>query len=369
MQKRIIIVGDSFSLGVGAQYPEIFEQVHPLVPKISADWLNNFTTAQREYFENYDLSFQNENDKIKPALDTMAFLTNAYHDWIRSVYHTDIAIKHKEINGRVPKGTDLKCGVLSSRPDYTNYPHIWSNVLETYLDDTEVINISAGGRSMSSVVSALSTWININNDHDKYETLVFFQAPDPARKQLVATTNKYEYNPEDEFTPFDIKMECVNDYHISQENKITPYRDADDSFDFSGHNKMYIAHDMYIGEWYQNIYNAQQICKANNFSFAWTTSALSYHIMQEKKNGSFSYDDDQFKNVLGLDNRLDRNVVTLDKTFVSLHFKHLQLGVLNLEDKGYIMDGTQHFSRQTQQLFAKYLATSIISKPEWWWQA
>ena len=344
MQKRIVIVGDSFSLGVGAQYPEIFDQVNSLAPKISADWLHDFTTAQREYYENYNFDSKYKNNKTKPALDTMDFLSNAYQAWLMDVYNA-------EVQG--------PCGVLSSRPDYTNYPHIWSNVLATYLDDTEVINISAGGRSMSSVVSALSTWININNDHNKYETLVFFQAPDPARKQLIANTHKFEYSTEEEYTQFDNNMEFIRDYHVAHKTKMQPYRGANDSFDFKGHNEMYVAYDMYVGEWYQNIYNMQQICIANDFDFAWTTSGLAYHE-------PFSMDE-KYKNVLELDIRLDRNVVEIDNTFVSLHFKHLQLGILNLEDKGYIMDGTQHFSRQTQQLFAGYLAKSIISKPEWWW--
>ena len=164
------------------------------------------------------------------------------------------------------------------------------------------------------------------------------------------------------FTAFDEKMEFVKDYNLTGPTNVRPYRGAEDSWDLKGHHEMYMFHNMAIGEWYQNIYNAQQICKANNFSFAWTTSTLSFHEMSIN-----SFDDEEFRNVLDLDVRFDRNVVKLDKTFVSLHFKHLQLAILNGHDRGTIMDGTQHFTKHTQKMFAGYLANLLLKHEDWWW--
>jgi hypothetical protein len=360
MQKRIIIIGDSFSLGVGAQFPEIFDQIHPYAPKIDSSWLEEFTTAQRQHFENFNLQRSHHADT--DTEQHLKFLCKVYDEWQNKVFNTDIAAKFKEdYPNKDPNKQNLNVGVLSGRGDYVGYPHTWSNVLNDSLDNIQVINLSLGGRSMASVVSALSTYISINNDHHQYETLVFFQAPDPGRKQLISTkTTQYEVN--EAYSPFDAKMEFVKDYNIAGPTNVVAYRGAKDTWDFKGHNEMYATHNMSIGEWYQNIFNAQQICKANNFSFAWTTSTLSFHEM-----GSNSFDEDEFKNVLDLDLRFDRNVVTLDKTFVSLHFKHLQLAILNMADKGCIMDGTQHFTKETQKLFAGYLANLLLTHEDWWW--
>lgn len=361
MQKRIIIIGDSFSLGVGAQFPEIFDEVNPEAPKIDANWLDEFTNAQRHYFENYNL---NDPDSLYDHDSTiMEALARVFHDWQQSVWATDFGAIHRAKNlNRAPTKEELSFGILSNRGDYIGCPHIWSNVLDKSLDGVEVINLSAGGKSMASVVSALSTYISINNDHNNYDTLVFFQAPDPSRKQLISTKTTFEYQIDQNFTAFDEKMEFVKDYNLTGPTNVRPYRGAKDGWDFKGHHEMYIFHNMAIGEWYQNIYNAQQICKANNFSFAWTTSTLSFHEMSIN-----SFDDEEFQNVLDLDVRFDRNVVKLDKTFVSLHFKHLQLAILNGHDRGTIMDGTQHFTKHTQKMFAGYLANLLLKHEDWWW--
>lgn len=359
MQKRIIIIGDSFSLGVGAQFPEVFNDANQYAPKIQSGWQEEFESAQREYYEAF--LFDNRDTSKK---ETMDFLTNIFHQWTESVYTTDLEARFKENNiGKHPAESDLQFGILSSRKDYCDYPHIWSNVLDSYLDDVEVINLSCGGKSMASVVSSLSTFISINNDHDKYETLVFFQAPEPGRKQMVATKTTFEYMVDPQFTPYDKRMDCVKDFNVHGPTKVKPFRGAEEDFDLAGHHEMYLLHKLYLGEWFQNIFNAQNICKANNFSFAWTTSALSVHEMLEKKKNK----DDEFVNVLDLDIRLDRNVVTLDNTFVSLHFKHIHLGLTNMADKGCIMDGTQHFTKETQKLFAGYLANLLLTNEDWWW--
>ena len=367
MQKRIIIIGDSFSLGVGAQFPEVFDDINQYAPKIQPGWLEEFESAQREYYNSFNLKSSDHGISVANK-DAMDLLSDVYDKWVQSVYHTDLIARFKENNiGKHPKDSDLQFGILASRQDYCNYPHTWSNVLDSYLDDIEVINLSVGGKSMASVVSALSTFISINNDHDKYETLVFFQAPEPARKQLIATKTTFNYMVDPQFSPFDAKMELVKDYNINGPTTVTPYRGGDDGFDFTGHHNMYALNNLYIGEWFQNIFNAQNICKANNFKFAWSTSAVSIYEILEKKSGSFSHDDDEFKNVLGLDIRLDRNVIKTDSMFSSLHFKHIHLGLINTIDKGKIMDGTQHFTKQTQKMFAQYLANSLINNEDWWW--
>ena len=42
MKKRIIIIGDSFSLGVGADFPELFDNAHWLAPKSDSNWFDDW---------------------------------------------------------------------------------------------------------------------------------------------------------------------------------------------------------------------------------------------------------------------------------------------------------------------------------------
>ena len=67
----------------------------------------------------------------------------------------------------------MKPGIQTGR-ELAENSATWSNQLQSMLTDTEVINLSKPGGSMATVVSALTTYINMNATDDR-ETLVFFQ--------------------------------------------------------------------------------------------------------------------------------------------------------------------------------------------------
>ena len=62
-------------------------------------------------------------------------------------------------------------------------------------------------------------------------------------------------------------------------------------------------HNLSIGEWHQNVFNAQQICKANDFNMAWCTSATSRDTTNLNNH----------PNMLDFDIRLDRMPHNIDK--------------------------------------------------------
>lgn len=356
MKKRIIIVGDSFSLGVGADWPP-FENVHPLAPPIGDTWLNNWRQITADYFTDFKLQVEQNIKENKSILDSMSALQQMYRIWQDSVYEADFYSQMKEIDPDCnPTSEEIKPGIMHKREDLEYYPHTWSNVLNSLLPDIDVINLSVGGASMASVVSSLSIFVNSNSDHNNYETLVFFQAPEPSRKHVVTTDVPPAVNKE-QCTDFNYKLEHLIDYNVSGPGKL---HIVDSHHNFKEHNLAYAEKDLFVGEWFQDIFNMQQICKANDFYMAWCTAQIPIRQVMENK-------DNMFPNVLGLDIRYDRNPFNLDRFFASMVILNRKLG-MNYVDHGNIFSGCMHFSGEVQKHFAEYMANSLISNEEFWWQ-
>ena len=356
MKKRIIIVGDSFSLGVGADWPP-FENVHPLAPYIGDTWINNWKQTTTDYFKDIKLQQRHNIKENQSLLENLSTLQREFRAWQDQVYKTDYFKLMKEKDPECnPTNDEMKPGIMHKRDSLEHYPHTWSNVLRTLLSDIDVINLSSGGCSMATVVTSLSAFINANTDHDNYETLVFFQAPEPSRKHLI-TSNIASFIDKDQFTDFNLKLEHILDYNVATNNKIDLLNEY---YDFTGHNLAYVENDLFVGEWFQNIYNMQQICKANDFNMAWCTAQLPIKEVIENK-------DNMFPNVLELDVRYDRNPFTLDRFFASMTILHRHLGMKHV-DYGDIYSGCMHFSGEVQKHFAEYMAKSLIDNEEFWWQ-
>ena len=356
MKKRIIIVGDSFSLGVGADFPEVFDNVNPLAPKIDSTWYENWKRISGDHIKDERLQGLTGTKENESILEHLHKLTDQYNEWTTSVYRTNYFDILKEQDPYCkPTKEEMRPGLRTQGYDLRHYPKTWSNQLDAMLPDIDVINLSKGGCSMASVVSSLSTFINMDTESNEYETLVFFQAPEPCRKQIITTEHDYEISgPE---TELESKLNYFRDYNI---NHTTHVYIGDNEYNFTKHNTAYAIHDLYIGEWFQNIFNAQQICKANNFHMAWCSSQEPVdHIITNKSN--------LFPNVLDLDIRLDRMPHTIDKEFVSFVALHRILSTKNL-DHGEIYTGCMHFTGKAQKVVANYMAKSLISNEEFWWQ-
>ena len=333
MKKRIIIVGDSFSLGVGADFPEVFDNVHWLAPKIDSTWYEDWKRISGDHIRDERLQGLTGNKENESILEHLRKLTDQYNEWTTSVYRTNYFDILKEQDPFCkPTKEEMNPGLRTQGSDLRHYPKTWSNQLDAMLPDIDVINLSKGGCSMASVVSSLSTFINMDTESNEYETLVFFQAPEPCRKQIIKT--KHDYNTSD--SELESKLNYFRDYNI---NNTTHVYIGDNEYNFTKHNTAYAIHDLYIGEWFQNIFNAQQICKANNFHMAWCSSQEPVdHIITNKNN--------LFPNVLDLDIRLDRMPHTIDKEFASFVALHRILGTKNLDST----------------ILGIYLAGEIVSK-------
>ena len=358
MKKRIIIVGDSFSLGVGADWPP-FENVHPLAPPIGDTWIENWKRLTSDYIKDYKLQVNEGIKENTSILESMASLQRMYRAWCNKVLETDYFSLLKEEHPNLTHDEmNLDPGLKHKRQSLESYPGTWSNVLRELLTDIEVINLSQGGNSMGSVVSSLSSFLNTSKNNSQFDTLVFFQAPDPIRKQLIlrdlpkwVNTDQEEYN---------LNLEHLLNLNVATINKITLDKHTDSTYDFTGHNLAYIENDLSIGEWYQNIYNMQQICKANNFSMAWCSAQIPITDIQ-------SNFDNEFSNVMNLDVRFDRMPHQIDSQFESLANMHRDIGIehVNYED---IFSGCMHFSGEVQKHFAEYMAKSLKDNKDFWWQ-
>ena len=363
MKKRIIIAGDSFSLGVGADFPQVFENVNELAPKIREAWMSDWKKASADIIQDGLLVRTTNKRDDQDIHQKYQELGEEYNRWRQSVYNTEyhLMLESKSI---IPTPENTEPGLRHDRVDLVDYEHTWSNVLDGLLDDTEVVNLGRGGSSMASVVSSLSTYINSQQDINDYETLVFFQAPDPARKQVIATKT-FDYiddsGKEIKQNHYEKMLTHFKDYNVAAISKLKLFSDTE-RYDIEQHNFMYVEHDLYIGEWFQQIYNMQQICKANNFCMAWIPTGIL--IGQLQKNFL-----NQYPNVLGLDIRYDRCPKEIDEGFPSMVHKNLQLGIGNSSfDNADIYSGCHHFTGKVQKLFAMYMAKSLISNEEFWWQ-
>ena len=364
MKKRIIIVGDSFSLGVGADFPP-FENLNKYAPPIEKAWLDNWYQTTTGHYK--DIVIRQSDPKVKENTsvhERTAELSREYQTWTRRVFTTDFYKLWKQDNTGQPTNKDLKPGIQTGR-SLAEYSATWSNQLQSMLPDTEVINLSKPGGSMATVVSALTTYINMNATDDR-ETLVFFQAPDPARRHVITSelNKKLDYEGDIEETgvesDFDTKMYYIQDFNIASIHRLKPDANSSDTYDIKDFNKMYIEKNLYIGEWYQNIYNMQSICKANNFNMAWCTSTIPVgDIIHNDKN--------EYPNVMDIDIRFDRMPHNIDKQFVSFTFKNEILGIKNAKYHE-IMSGCRHYTPKVQQLFAKFMANSLITNEDFWWQ-
>ncbi len=364
MKKRIIIVGDSFSLGVGADFPP-FENLNKYAPTIKDSWLADWHQVTEGYYKDYVLRQEDPRIKENESIhERLSELSREYHAWTKEVFMTDYFKLWKQDNDGRPTSNDLKPGIHTGR-GLAEHSGTWSNQLQSMLQDTEVINLSKPGGSMATVVSALSTYINMYVTDDR-ETLVFFQAPDPARRHVITSefnkTLDYEGDIEETSVEsnFNNKLYYIQDYNIASMRKLKPSADSPDTYNIASFNKMYIEKNLYIGEWYQNIYNMQSICKANNFNMAWCTSTVPVgDIIHNAKN--------EYPNVMDLDVRFDRMPHNIDKQFVSFTFKNEILGIKNANYKE-IMSGCRHYTAKNQQLFAKFMANSLITNEDFWWQ-
>lgn len=358
MKKRIIIVGDSFSLGVGADYPP-FDNVHRLAPSIGDTWIDNWSQLTGDYLKDYKLQVEQGIKENNSILENMTSLQHLYRAWSNKVLDTDYFTLLKEENPNLTYDEmDLEPGLMHKRHTLESYPSTWSNVLNNLLDDIEVINLSKGGNSMASVVSSLSSFLNTSKNISQCETLVFFQAPDPARKHLVLRELPASVNTDQE--EYNLNFEYLVDFNVATVNKIILDKHKDSTYDFTDHNLAYIENELFIGEWYQNIYSMQQICKANNFSMVWCPA----QIPTSKIQSNFHND---YPNVMNLDVRFDRTPLEIDSQFESLANMHRDIGMEHV-DYGDIFSGCMHFSGEVQKYFAEYMAKSLKDNEEFWWQ-
>ena len=357
MKKRIIIVGDSFSLGVGADFPAVFDNVNKYAPKIREDWLSDWKTSSAERIAE-DLKILNtDKSEDHEVYDRHNSLVMEYNKWVQSVYRTDYSKILKSQNIAVTEET-TQPGLMTSRNLLVDYKHTWSNVLADLLPDIEIVNLSKGGSSMSSVLSVLSAYIN-QTQNDNYDTLVFFHAPDPARKHVISTKSFF---PDDTIyhREIDRLINYTRDYNVSSMSKFEINQEQ--RYDIEEHNFMYVENNLYIGEWYQDIYNAQQICIANNYCFAWSPVAIPLIDIKQNKH-------DMLPNVLGLDVRLDRIPKQIDEEFVCLYRKHMSLALNNPQvDMSEVYSGCQHFTGKVQELFGMWMAKSLVVNEDWWWR-
>ena len=352
MKKRIIIIGDSFSLGVGSEFPNVLSEVHEACPKIRQDFLEEFEKVSGLFYEEIkDAPHKLPGEELENKYNS---LYEEYLEWRNAVLATDLWSLQKERG--VEETLNLDVGMITDRYRYTKYPHTWSSVLNNLLDDVEVINLSRGGYSMGSVLSSLCTWIELNNDHAEYETCVFFQCPDPARKQFFATTKPVITNGEE----FDRRVDHLGDYNISAMREVS-MPDESGKFNIESHSLWYIEKNLYIGEWFQNIYSMQNICKANGFNYVWCSTMIPHGDIKSNRQKAYP-------NVLGLNLNWNRNIQQIDPEFASLTHKHMKLAFQNLADVGEMMSGCRHYSRKTQKLFALYLANSLNQHENFWWK-
>ena len=356
MKKRIIIIGDSFSLGVGADFPN-FDALNKYAPPFDTRWYQNWKIITKSYIENIQLQ-RTQGIKENPSIDErMRQLTSEYVEWQQSVYEIDFNDEfRKDVanQGKLPTTSDLDPGIKMHRSQLRDYEATWTNQLSKLLPDVEIINLSRGGSSMASVVSALSLFINSRNDHSEYQTLVFFQAPDPSRKHFMTTCPDKDYKTD---SVFEDKLSAIYDYNIVGANNI---KINNETYNWKEHNEAYALHNLSIGEWYQNVFNAQQICKANDFNMAWCTSAIPISDITSNLNN-------HYPNMLDFDIRLDRMPHNIDKKFLSLVALHRILGVENT-DFSNIYAGCMHFTGEIQKIVANYMANSLISNENFWWQ-
>lgn len=331
MKKRLIIIGDSFSLGIGANFPEVVYNENKT--NLRDSWLKEWKEATCNYLKN----------GTKSNGTLVQILYAEYMAWEKAVITSYKGYETYDQARRV-----------WARDNIHKHHSSWSNVLKNALKDIEVINLSSGGFSMKSVVSALSVFINMNNNHNEYETLVFFQAPDPARTNLINTLPiRKNY---DDVAEFNKKIEHLVDYNYATTNNVKPLQSSESVYNLETHNKMFIEHDLFIGEWYQSIFNAQQICKANSFDFVWCTTVEEQQTLLKAPN------------VLNLDISTDRMPHHIDPSFNSLFSKHIDICKENNIDLGNIFAGCRHFSGVAQKHFADYMTKSLISNEEFWWQ-
>lgn len=357
MQKRIIIVGDSFSLGVGADFPDVFNNVNKLAPKIREGWLSDWQNSCAEVVAEDIKVFSTDKIIDQEIYDRYNSLSIEYSKWVQTVYTTEYGKILKSQNIPVTAENTLP-GIMASRDRLVDYKHTWSNVLADLLPDIEIVNLSRGGGSMSTVVSGLSAYIN-QSKNDNYETLVFFHAPDPARKHIIGTKSFFPndtiYNSE-----IDKLLGYTRDYNVASVSHLQVNEEK--KYNIEQHNFMYVENDLYIGEWYQNIYNTQQICKANGFCFVW--SPVSIPVIDIKQNTRNMY-----PNVLGLDIQFNRTPEEIDEEFACLYRKHILLALNNpTVDPSEIYSGCLHFTGKVQRLFGLWMAKSLISNEEFWWQ-
>jgi hypothetical protein len=323
MKKTILVIGDSFSVGEGADFPG---ELHGMRDnyyedhlRLSADY-NSTVKQKKQPSDDQEIAFHD--------------LFVEFIDWRRD------RLMSPEENG-----------FLFTRKEFADYPHTWSNVLQDTLGDVEVINLSRGGYSMASIVTALSTWIN--RCHRGEEVMVFFQVPEPARKQLVATKEQDDMSN----NLLENSLNHIKDYNIVR----GPLIDINNQeYDIESHNHLYLEQNLYTAEWYQNIYNLQQICIANGFPFVWCSTGIPHEDIRSNLN-------DQYPNVMELDIRWDRNIQTIDPNFVSLTNTHMELGLDNC-DLDKITAGCRHFTKEVQKQFAHYIAKSLVTHNDFWWQ-
>ena len=357
MKKRIIIVGDSFSLGVGADFPAVFDDVNKLAPKIREDWMSDWKTSSSERIAE-DIKIINTNEpEDHEVYDRHNNLSMEYSKWVQSVYTTEYE-KILESQNISPTEENTQPGLRTSRNLLVNYKHTWSNVLADLLPDIEIVNLSKGGSSMSTVVSTLSAYIN-QTQNDNYDTLVFFHAPEPARKHVISTKSFF---PDDTkyHNEIDRLIHHTRDFNISSIGKFRI--NEEQTYDIEEHNFMYAENSLYIGEWYQNIYNAQQMCIANNYCFAWSPVSIPLIDIKQNKHN-------MFPNVLGLDVRLDRIPKEIDEEFVCLYRKHMGLALNNSRiNRSEIYSGCMHFTGKVQELFGMWMAKSLVVNEDWWWR-
>lgn len=320
--KRILVVGDSFSLGEGADFP------------------NELLGVRDNYYEDHLRISADYYSTVKQNKTPSDNQENALHElFVEFIDCRRDRLMSLEENG-----------FLCTRKEFADYPHTWSNVLQDTLGDVEVTNLSRGGYSMASLVTALSTWIS--RCHRGEEVMVFFQVPEPARKQIVTTT------PEDKSdNVFENSVSHIKDYNIAR----GPLIDINNQeYNIESHNHLYMEQNLYTAEWYQNIYNMQQICIANGFPFVWCNTMIPHQDLKSNLNN-------EYPNVMGLDIRWDRNIQAIDPNFVALTNTLMDLGLANC-DLGKITSGCRHYTKEVQKQFAHYIAKSLITNNDFWWK-
>jgi hypothetical protein len=141
MQKRIIIVGDSFSLGVGADFPDVFNNVNKLAPKIREGWLSDWQNSCAEVVAEDIKVFSTDKIEDHGIYDRYNSLSIEYSKWVQTVYTTEYGKILESQNIPVTAENTLP-GIMASRDRLVDYKHTWSNVLADLLPDIEIVNLT-----------------------------------------------------------------------------------------------------------------------------------------------------------------------------------------------------------------------------------